>query len=335
MLRFAFTATLLVCVSVVCVLALRSGSETESSASRLAFLSEAVAVMPPFSPIVSVPNVPTSTVAGRVKPRELVIGVTVNGASRAYPLNMVDTPERKVINDNLGGEPILITWCDRCHTAAAFSRRVDGEVLEFGCSGLLWQGALVIYDQKTESFWNHVLGKAVAGSLEGTRLQPISSAVDTWERWSAAHPDGTALVTDRVTGALDSDYYTRSHQLQDFVLGINAGHPEAWSFDMLSEVQLLHTERKGQPVAIVFDPQSHTARMFLSRVDGADVTFRMVEGLLEDPATGTRWDPVSGRNVEGAEDFLTLLPAITSFKDSWRTYFPESTIHEAPSRADR
>ena len=41
---------------------------------------------------------------------ELVIGVTVNGKSRAYPINMLNGPTREIINDELGGRPIAATW---------------------------------------------------------------------------------------------------------------------------------------------------------------------------------------------------------------------------------
>lgn len=41
---------------------------------------------------------------------ELVLGVTVNGVSRAYPINMLTGPQREVINDTLGGRAIAATW---------------------------------------------------------------------------------------------------------------------------------------------------------------------------------------------------------------------------------
>ena len=41
---------------------------------------------------------------------ELVLGVTVNGQSRAYPINMLTGPRREIINDDLGGSAIAATW---------------------------------------------------------------------------------------------------------------------------------------------------------------------------------------------------------------------------------
>ena len=41
---------------------------------------------------------------------ELVIGVEVNGAARAYPINQLTGPSREIINDVLGGTAIAATW---------------------------------------------------------------------------------------------------------------------------------------------------------------------------------------------------------------------------------
>ncbi len=43
-------------------------------------------------------------------PNELVIGVEVNGAARAYPINQLNGPQREIINDVLGGTAIAATW---------------------------------------------------------------------------------------------------------------------------------------------------------------------------------------------------------------------------------
>lgn len=41
---------------------------------------------------------------------ELVLGVTVGGQSRAYPINMLTGPSREIINDRLAGQAIAATW---------------------------------------------------------------------------------------------------------------------------------------------------------------------------------------------------------------------------------
>ena len=41
-------------------------------------------------------------------PDELVLGVTLNGESRAYPTGLLSRHE--IVNDLVGGEPIAVTW---------------------------------------------------------------------------------------------------------------------------------------------------------------------------------------------------------------------------------
>ncbi|MCH9018154.1 MAG: DUF3179 domain-containing protein, partial [Chloroflexi bacterium] len=41
-------------------------------------------------------------------PNERVIGVSINGESRAYPLNLLSRHE--IVNDTVGGKAIAVTW---------------------------------------------------------------------------------------------------------------------------------------------------------------------------------------------------------------------------------
>ena len=41
---------------------------------------------------------------------DIVMGVVINGAARAYPVNYMNGPYDEVVNDTLGGEAIASTW---------------------------------------------------------------------------------------------------------------------------------------------------------------------------------------------------------------------------------
>ena len=45
---------------------------------------------------------------GQMDPLERVIGVSINGDSRAYPLNLLSRHE--IVNDTVGGKAIAVTW---------------------------------------------------------------------------------------------------------------------------------------------------------------------------------------------------------------------------------
>lgn len=91
------------------------------SVALAAALSNAAHAQPPeFAPRVVIPrafpaikDAPTMSAAEANKilnEAELVLGVTVNGKSRAYPINMLTGPKREIINDQLGGRAIAATW---------------------------------------------------------------------------------------------------------------------------------------------------------------------------------------------------------------------------------
>ena len=48
--------------------------------------------------------------AQELLPEELVLGVTIKGTARAYPINMLKGPRREIINDTLNGVAFAATW---------------------------------------------------------------------------------------------------------------------------------------------------------------------------------------------------------------------------------
>lgn len=44
----------------------------------------------------------------RLRPDELVLGVEINGEAMAYPITVLNA--REMVNDTIGGVPILATW---------------------------------------------------------------------------------------------------------------------------------------------------------------------------------------------------------------------------------
>ena len=52
--------------------------------------------------------VPARDVPSLFRDEEFVIGVSINGDSRAYPIDILSWHE--IVNDVVGGEPIAVTW---------------------------------------------------------------------------------------------------------------------------------------------------------------------------------------------------------------------------------
>lgn len=49
-----------------------------------------------------------SAAGSRLRPDDLVLGVEINGEAKAYPITILNA--REMVNDVVGGVPILATW---------------------------------------------------------------------------------------------------------------------------------------------------------------------------------------------------------------------------------
>jgi hypothetical protein len=127
---------------------------------------------------------------------EPVVLVRVGDESRAYPIQILMWHE--IVNDSLGGIPLLVTFCPLCNTAIAFEREFDGQVLDFGTTGRLRFSNLIMYDRQSESWWQQATGDAIAGDYAGSRLSFYPASIISWGAFKAGYPDGTVL--SRQTG---------------------------------------------------------------------------------------------------------------------------------------
>lgn len=69
-----------------------------------------IQVVSPFPAITNAPVVSSTAIGDRVTDSELILGIELNGESRAYPINMLTGPQREIINDRLGGRALAATW---------------------------------------------------------------------------------------------------------------------------------------------------------------------------------------------------------------------------------
>ena len=132
---------------------------------------------------------------------ELVLAMIYKGVKRVYPLQILVWHE--IVNDNIAGDAILITYCPLCGSGIAYERVIDGEDVEFGTSGKLYNSNLVMYDRKTDTYWTQIDGKAIIGELTGRELKAISIDTVVWRDWKDKHPDSEVLSQD--TG-IDRNY---------------------------------------------------------------------------------------------------------------------------------
>lgn len=143
-------------------------------------------------PAIDRPQFVTADEAGFMSPDDPVIGVEIMGEAKAYPLKILTWHE--IVNDSLGRLPVVITYCPLCRSAYVFERQVDGQVLDFGVSGLLYNSNVIMYDRQTESLWSQMAEEAIDGPMRGSKLRQMAAATSiSWERWQSLHPDTQVL----------------------------------------------------------------------------------------------------------------------------------------------
>jgi hypothetical protein len=159
---------------------------------------------------------------------ESVVGVVRGKEARAYPIAILVWHE--LVNDELGGDSILVSFCPLCGTALVFDRRLQGRTRKFGVSGLLYQSDLLMYDRETESLWSQIGANAVTGALMGQRLELLRSRIMTWKTWRETHPETTILSKatgyQRDYGHTPYEGYETSKQLYFPVKADTRWHPK-------------------------------------------------------------------------------------------------------------
>jgi hypothetical protein len=127
---------------------------------------------------------------GTLPDRETILGVSTNGAARAFPVSKL-TIASPVLIDDVGGEPIMLVLGPDGKSVRAFSPRIGRNTLEFygrggGNTGDPW----VLLDSDSLSDWSFE-GCAFSGPMKGQCLPRIDALKDFWFDWQHYHPDTT------------------------------------------------------------------------------------------------------------------------------------------------
>ncbi len=253
---------------------------------------------------------------------ELVIGVVINDDARAYPIRLLSNHE--IVNDTIGGDPVVITWCPLCFTAIVFDRIIEEQELTFGVSGYLYFNNLVMYDHRTNTLWSQVAGEAIRGAHRGEQLEVRPSLMTSWGEWKTAYPDTQILSAVALgTNAEDvfdpySGYYTTGSAgvtgwanpnellpAKELVVGLIIGQEaRAYPLALVREVGLIQDELGGIPLLLVYDPSLGSIVVYRRdtiepEIGPLNFSLTAAEGQVQDAETGTHWDIRSGRALEG------------------------------------
>lgn len=288
-----------------------------------------------------------------------VIALAVGGEAKAYPLAILTWSE--IANDEIGGVPVAVTFCPLCNAAIVFNREVDGQILRFGVSGNLRNSDMVMWDNKTLSWWQQFTGQAIVGDMTGTQLEMIPAQLVAWKDFKAAYPDGQVLSRD--TGLSRSygqnPYASYDSSANPFlflgtpddrlpaterVLGYFKGETAvAYPLPLIAQEKVIQDNIDGQDVVVFFEPgqvsaldqasieaskEVGSAGMFIPEVDGRKLTFAVQDGQITDKETGSTWD-IFGRAIAGELAGAQLEPILshTHFWFAWAAFRPDTKIY--------
>lgn len=260
---------------------------------------------PRFAPIAEVERLYKGT--------EPVITVSINGAAKAYPLGILMTHE--IVNDELGGKPITVTYCPLCNSAVVFDRNINGKIHDFGVSGKLTKSNLIMWDRQTESWWIQFTGEAVIGEMTGTLLKLLPVRVESFDKFKERFPDGQVLVNPRGGPGFNpySGYDSSSQPFLyrgtfpegirplDYVLAVE---DEAWSLELLKREKRVE---KGDLV-ITWEPGQNSAMDKRKISAGRDIGNIVVQRKEGD------------KLVDAVHDL--------TFAFTFNAFNPEGTIHK-------
>ncbi len=212
------------------------------------------------------------------------IALDIDGAVRFYPFQILVWHE--IVNDTINGQRVLVTYCPLCLSGIVFDPNVQGERVEFGTSGKLWNSNLVMYDRKTDSLWSQILGEAIVGEMTGTQLKVLPSDMIRFGEFKKQYPGGTVL--SRNTGATRfygqdpyGDYYTtegtyfpvgkKDDRLgdKDFILGIVVnGKAKAYLPDAVKKAGEVTDQFGGKTIVARYEKEIDAVRLFEKKADG-------------------------------------------------------------------
>jgi hypothetical protein len=293
-----------------------------------------------------------------------VLVVEVGGDRRAYPLAILT--QHEIVNDVVGGEPLVVTYCPLCNSAITLRRTVDGRVLDFGTSGRLYRSNLVMYDRQTRTLWTQFTGQAVVGGdLVGTELERVPTALLAWEEFRDAAPDGVVLSRDSVPGR---DYGRNPYpgyegngdaflfrgprnprlppNTRVVGLGADGDDPVAVTLDLLRDERVVDIDPAGAPVTVWWAPGQasavdtavvdqgrdvgSTAAFVPVLSDGTQLAFAVSSddpSRFVDDRTGSTWD-LFGEAVAGELAGTRLRPVARddTFWFVWFAFQPDTVV---------
>ncbi|MBL4677939.1 MAG: DUF3179 domain-containing protein [Mucilaginibacter sp.] len=279
--------------------------------------------------------------ANKVPQNYLVVGVVHNGVAKAYPIVYLGYHHK--IQDEIGGMPVMVTYCTMCRTGRVFSPIVSGKRETFRLVGARHYNA-VIEDESTHTWWYQATGEAAVGSRAGEKLTEIPYQQATLAAWLERYPRSLVLQPESqfkgdyadlkkydITQPLDKDSTILNKDTlvrKSWVVGINLnGQAKAYDWRQLVKAKLFNDVVGKTPLLVTINNDKQTFQAWKAMVDGKQLHFKAAgTDQLADMETNSTWDK-TGLCIAGANKGkqLTSVQAYQEYWHSWKNFHPKTT----------
>jgi hypothetical protein len=224
--------------------------------------------------------------ASVVDKNRLVVGITINGDSKAYPIQLIGYHHQ--VRDTVGGTPLLVMYCTVCRTARVYSPYINGQYEQFRLVGMDHFNAM-FEDATTKSWWRQETGEAITGPLKGKSLDEIPSQQMALQSWIDKHPETLILqpdpaFTEEYAALTGFDHGTikndlegtnpSSWELKSWIVGMKIGDSErAYDWNDLKERRLINDTLDNTPIVLMLENDLMSFHAYKRLVDGKILQF--------------------------------------------------------------
>ncbi|MGL4598633.1 MAG: DUF3179 domain-containing (seleno)protein [Bacteroidia bacterium] len=265
-------------------------------------------------------------------PADAVVLVVANGnEAKAFPIRYIAYHHQ--VQARIGGNNLLVTYCDVCRSGYVFEPLVNGKAETFRLVGMDHFNAM-LEDQNTKTWWRQATGEAIAGELKGQTLPIFPSQQMSLAQFFNMHPNGTVMLPDPAfekrydqTGSFekgkdtDSLTYTdtASWKEKSWVVGVVAGNKsKVYDWNVLKQKNSINDTIGSTPITLVMlrDQKS----FFAFQRNNAE-PFEIRNDSLISPSSA-----FSIAEVMLGKHFVSL-QANQTFWHTWRVFHPQSTLY--------
>ena len=287
----------------------------------------------------------------KIDSNKLIIGVTINGQAKAYPIEIIGYHHQ--VQDTIGGEPVMVTYCTVCRTGRVFSPFVNGKFEKFRLVGMDHFNAM-FEDAETKSWWRQATGIAVAGPLKGTALEEIASEQLSLAAWIRKYPNTLILQPDTLfakqykdlhgfdDGTIASGLEKRdsiSWKFKSWVVGVEKnGQAKAYDWNDLVKKRVINDTFQNTSIALVVENDNKSFHVWNRQVNDKLLQFEWYwdngeQKFIRDTATYSVWN-MQGQCIEGAlkGSRLSFVQAYHEFWHGWQTFHPATTKYRTENK---